>query len=317
MNSEEEEAPPPPFEPKLVTVAKWFRDRQLSYDKRIEDVLIEWGVDQLEDIKLVEMGDWEGLLQYPKIKWKRFEKAFGNLKADEFNELKSDSIPIRDASKDAGTGAKQSNSNAGSIPKKRGSCGNNGSYTMKSFYSKKQKSSGGTSNATSSRRSEEDDDGDVEIIDDDDVEIIDDPADAIANDTSGAAHPAIEAYNWRSGRDGVEDVEDPPSDLERRQWEKYPISGLLSAALLEKNGYTSFARLDDVGGLYQILGASRDTSDEEMEQLVKKEGKRRRDKLSALHPDRGGDKEKFNEWSNKWDAEYKKAVEVLGSREER
>ena len=105
MDREEEAPPPPPppppFEPKLATVAKWFRDRRLSYDKRIEDVLIEWGVEQLEDIKLVGKNDWEKLLQYPKIKWKRFEKAFDNLTADEFNELKSDSILIRDTGTDA------------------------------------------------------------------------------------------------------------------------------------------------------------------------------------------------------------------------
>ena len=66
------------------------------------------------------------------------------------------------------------------------------------FFPKKQKSSAGT------HRSEEAED------DNDDAEVIGDPSDAIADGTSGATHPAIEACNWRLGRSGVEDVEDPP-----------------------------------------------------------------------------------------------------------
>ena len=108
-------------------------------------------------------------------------------------------------------------------------------------------------------------------------------------------------------------MEDPPSALERRQWEKSPISGLLPAALLAEKGlHASFSSLDDVGGLYKILGASRTTSDDEMDQLVKKEVKGCRDKLYDLHPDRpGGDRDEFNEWRNKWDAEYLKAWKAV------
>ena len=32
----------------------------------------------------------------------------------------------------------------------------------------------------------------------------------VLDGTSGATHPAVEACNWRLGRSGVEDMEDPP-----------------------------------------------------------------------------------------------------------
>ena len=305
MSSASDEAPPP-FQSKLPDVEKWFRDRRLHYSKRIEDRLVDEGVEDLEEMKLFDA--WPELLRrdegcpdyYPNVKWKKFEISFATLKKEEFDELKSKPIPIRDN----GTGAKRPSENVSSGRKERGSGGNNGKFTIRSFYpTKKQKT-----RSSSAQSSEEDDDG-VEIIDDEQAGTISDPS---------ASIPAIEACNWRSGRDGVDDVEDPPSDLERRQWEKSPMSGLLPAAVLTEKGYTSLASLDDVGGLYQILGASRITSDDEMEQLVKKEEKRRRDVLFSLHPDRpGGDTEKFNEWSNKWDAEYSKAINVLRCGEER
>ena len=77
---------------------KWFRDRQLHYSKDIEDHLIEEGVESLEEMKLFD--DWPELLRneespdyYPNIKWRKFEISFANLKKDEFDELKSNSIP--------------------------------------------------------------------------------------------------------------------------------------------------------------------------------------------------------------------------------
>lgn len=327
MDREEEAPPPPPppFEPKLATVAKWFRDRRLSYDKRIEDVLIEWGVEQLEDIKLVGKNDWEKLLQYPKIKWKRFEKAFDNLTADEFNELKSDSILIRDT----GTDAKSNGSATGSGRNKEKSGGNNGQYNMTSFYpkipKKKQKTGNGSSNGgvAGDDRSGGNASSVARSADGEDIVTIDDSDDDAMEEERmlplDHAVPAIGAYDWRSHRVGVDGIADPPNDLERKNWDKSPITKLFTATTLAEKGveHVLCGSLDDVSGLYRAFGASRTTSDEEMEELIKKEESRRRKELTKLHPDKGGDSDTFHKWSNDWDSEFGEAVKVLGNVEER
>ena len=114
MSSAEEEAPPP-FKTALPDIAKWFSDRNLPYTRRIEDRLVEEGVESLEEMKLFD--DWEALLRdashpdsYKPIKWKAFQKAFATLTSEEFDELKSRPMPIKDGvSTGAGAGANHAN----------------------------------------------------------------------------------------------------------------------------------------------------------------------------------------------------------------
>ena len=59
MSSAEDD--PSPFKTALPDVAKWFSDRNLPHTRRIEDRLVEEGVESLEEMKLFD--DWEALLR--------------------------------------------------------------------------------------------------------------------------------------------------------------------------------------------------------------------------------------------------------------
>ena len=203
MSSASDEAPPP-FQSKLPDVEKWFRDRQLHYSKRIEDRLIDEGVENLEEMKLFD--DWSELLRdeqspdcYKNIKWRKFEISFAALKEEGFDELKSKQIPIKDTS----TGAKRQSEDVSSGQKRQCSGGNNGKVTMDSFYPVKKKKKESTGNSARTTRSEEEDDDD-----DDDVEIINEELALLRREEENESFLHSKIWSWPKASERLQGEEE-------------------------------------------------------------------------------------------------------------
>ena len=309
-SSDDEEPSAATFKPRLSRVAEWFTDRNLSYSRRLERALLspDYGITSLEEMKVITISEWKTLLrddaflgeEYSMVKWRVFEQEFHKLTAEEFDATKSKPIPIKDTSE--GSSGKGETSKR----KKKGTGGSKSPNPIKGFFSVSTKSSKyqkpNARSAASQHRAAD--------------EAAEQPAASSSPVANKDDQPLIEPYNWRSGRTGVEELEDITDALERASWKKSPPLDVLPQDDRKEKGITT-NDLEDISGLYEKLRASRATSDAEMADLVKAEKSRRRRELAARHPDKGGCTHDYQEWDSKWTKDYEKAVLVLGDTAER
>lgn len=226
------------FKPMLPEVSKWFDDRSIPYTRRIESWLVDNGVDTTERMKLVKLEEWHDLLvpgtgkandTYKKVEWRVFEEGYKMLTKHKFDHrAERRSLPIKDTTskKDDAAGTKKK----GQTRK----CGgfSNGRGTLDGFISVQKKPAKKKMKTTADGNNKADTNVNTNMnantsAGPDDVVVLD--AAMPASDTSTQDVPAIEPFNWRRYRAGVDAVMNPADEVEKRHWNRHPPREVLAS----------------------------------------------------------------------------------------
>ena len=269
---------------------RWFSDNRIDMDDDVRGKLDEWGVECLEDLKIVPLDLWVCFFE-KKLKMVPLERAkiaLTELQKEKYKPEAEKSLPIKDtfqsdSDKNGESKKKEKNTASSKRPKE------NTLTPITNYYKpvhKKQKTT-----ATASRAAKG---ADIDLTLTDNEE----------NDSENEEVLVLPSSNWRLVRDLSSKLQDPPSILEKKAW--YPLKE--KGKKIEDYG--------DIYGYYKLIfdGADRTTSDIELKDKFEKVKKQYKSDALKFHPDKNPDVDEtlFLGIQQAWE-KVKQAYDVLGS----